>query len=77
MNYILEITANNFIAIKITKLRSLLPQGEGQDEGIYKTAGYYIHLPPPHPNPLPEGEGVNGIAVGLILSIHLPFCLES
>jgi len=40
---------------------SLLPQGEGQDEGTNKTVRYLSKLP--HPNPLPGGEGVNGTAV--------------
>ncbi len=33
---------------------SLLPPGEGQDEGT-KVAGL---IGPPHPSPLPEGEGI-------------------
>ena len=38
MNSLCETTANRFIDLKFTKLRSLLPQGEGQDEGIYKNS---------------------------------------
>ena len=36
MNSLYETTTNRFIDMKIIKLRSLLPEGEGQDEGIYK-----------------------------------------
>ena len=38
MNSLCETTANRFIDLKFTKLRSLLPQGEGQDEGMYKNS---------------------------------------
>ena len=37
---------------------SLLPSGEGQDEGVW--IKQLLHLFP-HPNPLPEGEGVCGM----------------
>jgi hypothetical protein len=35
---------------------SLLPPGEGQDEGINKIKALAFRSP--HPNPLPEGEGI-------------------
>ena len=38
MNSLYETTANRFIDMKFIKLRSLLPQGEGQDERIYKNS---------------------------------------
>ncbi len=38
MNSLCETTANRFIDLKFTKLRSLLPRGEGQDEGIYNNS---------------------------------------
>jgi hypothetical protein len=39
----------------------LLPKGEGQDDGTNKTMSDLLSLP--HPNPLPQGEGVHGTAV--------------
>ena len=41
---------------------SLLPRGEGQDEGVIEII-VLAFLIPPHPNPLPQGEGVNETAV--------------
>ena len=38
MNCLCETTANRLIDMKFIKLRSLLRQGEGQDEGIYKNS---------------------------------------
>jgi len=37
------------------KKESLLPPGEGQEEGIYRQL---FLIRSPLPNPLPEGEGV-------------------
>ena len=42
------------------KSESLLPPGEGQDEGV--KPGIKPDFTP-LPNPLPEGEGVNGTVV--------------
>ena len=42
MNSLYETTANRFIDMKIIKLRSLLLEGEGQDEGIYKNGNLEI-----------------------------------
>ena len=39
----------------------LLPQGEGEDEGIEKSKLQLFRSP--HPNPLPEGEGAKWDAV--------------
>ena len=38
MNSLCETTVNRFIDLKFIKLRFLLPQGEGQDEGMYKNS---------------------------------------
>jgi hypothetical protein len=50
--YTLDITTSHHK----TNRASLLPSGEGQDEGILNRAVTFILSP--HPNPLPEGEGV-------------------
>jgi len=39
-----------------TNRKFLLPQGEGQDEGILKSINYLSLTP--SPSPLPEGEGI-------------------
>ena len=38
MNSLGETTANRFIGLKFIEQRSLLPQGEGEDEGVYKNS---------------------------------------
>ncbi len=38
-------TTYSFIDMSGVKQRSLLPQGEGQDEGIYKTMSYLLLIP--------------------------------
>ncbi len=47
-----------------------LPQGEGWGEGGLKSAiNYNKNRKPPHPNPLPMGEGITGkIAFSFSLS---------
>ncbi len=51
-------TMFNFIDMSSTKQQSLLPssgieipQGEGQDEGLYITRTYFLLIPSPQPSP--------------------------
>ena len=75
MNFVCNTTTNKLIDMKSIKLQSLLPE-EGVVKGIYsfslrEKAGMRGSIKQevtlflsPHPNPLPEGEGVNETAVG-------------
>ncbi len=45
MYFVCETTASNLIDMISTELHSLLPQGEGQDEGLYKTESYLLLIP--------------------------------
>jgi hypothetical protein len=44
---------------------------EGQDEGARKIKALAFQIPS-HPNPLPEGEGVNGTAVQRLIRTLCP-----
>jgi hypothetical protein len=49
------------------RISPLLPPGEGRDEGIEKEVPSFH---PPHPNPLPEGEGTESTSAYVLLMCH-------